>query len=55
MENVNDRVTLQILDTAYNRRIRTFAIVNNEHININDFLNDAIVIYKSELLRALEE
>lgn len=47
-------VELQVRENAFNRRINTFAIVNNGHIDIEIFLNDAFRIYRSELTRNIE-
>lgn len=55
MEKVNQRVELQVLETAFERRIHNFAIVNKEHIDIAEFLNDSFDIYQTELKRNLEE
>lgn len=56
MENVNNnRVELQILDSAFEKRIHTFAIINNEHIDIGEFLKDAFHLYKIELISVLRE
>lgn len=55
MSNTSDRVELQVRNSAFNRRIYTFAIINKDHIDIRAFLNDAFHIYKSELSQILEE
>lgn len=56
MENGSENVVLQVRDSAFNRRIRTFAIVNKvQHIDIEAFLKDAFYIYRTELTRTLEE
>lgn len=55
MENVESRVELQIRERAFNRRIHTFAIVNKNHVDIEDFLSDAYHQYQSEVLRILNE
>lgn len=57
MEYVNGRVTLYVNlhDSAFNKRIIAFSVLNEVHIEIKDFLNDAFHIYKSELVRILEE
>lgn len=55
MANNSDRVELQVRERAFNRRIRTFAIVNKAHIDIDPFLDDAYPIYQSELSRLIEE
>lgn len=42
MESNNDRVELQVRDSAFNRRIHTFAILNKvQHIDVVAFLRDA--------------
>lgn len=53
MENAS--VELQNLERAFNRRIRTFAIVNKGHSEIEAILNDAFNIYRVELTHILEE
>lgn len=56
MENINDRVELQVRDRAFNRRLFTFAILNKaQHIDIELFLKDAFYIYQPELHRFLDE
>lgn len=55
MESLNDRIEFQAIDKAFNRRIRTFAVVNKVHVDISEFLNDAFRIYQTELVRTLEE
>lgn len=42
-------VELQVRENAFNRRMNTFAIVNNGHIDIEIFQNDAFRIYRSEI------
>lgn len=50
----NESVELQVLNSAYNRRIHTFAIVNKTHFDVEKFLNDAFFLYQSEVLQTLE-
>lgn len=55
MDSTSEHVTLQVRESAYNRRIHTFAVVNNQHLDIQQFMNDAFHIYQSELVRTLEQ
>lgn len=49
MESASGRIELQIRKSAFNKRIHTFSLVNNEHIDIDDFLNDAFDLYHAEM------
>lgn len=54
MENINERVELEAINKAFNRRLYTFNITNKvKRVNIEDFLNDAFLIYESEVSRFL--
>lgn len=53
-EEEEARVTLQKRENAFNRRIATFSILNNFHIDIQSFLNEAFEIYKLEMIHAIE-
>lgn len=55
MENAGDRIELQIRGSAFNKRIYTFSLVNKEHIDVEDFLNDAFDLYHSEMINILDE
>lgn len=50
-----EHVELQNRESAFNRRIRTFAIVNKDHIDLRGFLNDAFNLYWEEVFRTLQE
>lgn len=53
--NENKRVELQFRNSAFDRRISTFAIVNKvQRVSIVEFLKDAFDIYESEMNRAVE-
>lgn len=47
------KVHLQYRDTAFSRRMVTFAIVNQEHNKVEEFLNEAYIYFERELRRAL--
>ncbi|XP_055306011.1 uncharacterized protein LOC129570437 [Sitodiplosis mosellana] len=50
MENINKRVELEVCESAFNKRLRTFNIVNKvARVDIEEFLWDAFDIYKSEI------
>lgn len=51
---MNKSVELQVRESAFEKRIHTFAIVNNNHLDILEFMHDALSIYQSELTRNLE-
>lgn len=53
-KNMNPSVELQVRESAFEKRIHTFAIVNNNHGDILEFMRAAFPIYQSELLRNLE-
>lgn len=55
MANLNESVELQNRECAFNKRINSFAVVNNKHLDIAEFLSDAFPIYQTELMRNLEE
>lgn len=56
METANsERVKLEMNNCAFVNRIHSFSILNIEHIDIQEFLKDAFVLYKSELVRILNE
>lgn len=55
MENIESRVELRIRKRAFYNRIHTFAIINNDHIDVEPFLKDAFHHYKSEVMRILNE
>lgn len=51
----DDHIELQIRDSAFKRRIHTFAIVNKDHIDVRAFLNDASRIYEYIVSHTLEK
>lgn len=54
--NASERVLLQIRNTAFDKRIRTFAIVNRvPRVDIEGFLIDAFPIYENEMAHTVEE
>lgn len=55
MENSGERIELQIRKSAFNKRIHTFSLVNKEHIDIEDFMNDAFDLYHAEMTKILNE
>lgn len=54
MEDETARVELKMLESAFDRRILSFAIVNISHLDIHLFMNDAFELYKTEVNRVLE-
>lgn len=50
-----DHIELQVRDRAFNRRIKTFAIVNKDHVDVRAFLNDAARIYKYVVSNTVNE
>lgn len=56
MANVDeDHIELQVRDRAFNRRIKTFAIVNKDHVDVRAFLDDASRIYKYVVENSVSE
>lgn len=55
MENTDNRVELQILDNAFDRQIRTFALLNKYYLDIQEFLKGAFRLYRAEIKRTLEQ
>lgn len=54
--NMGETVELQGRNSAFDRRIRTFAIVNKvPRLDVDDFLKDAFHIYEREIVNAVEE
>lgn len=51
----NDSLNLEIRENAFERRIRTIAIVNKTHIDVTQFLKDTYSLYKSEVLKMIDE
>lgn len=52
----NERVELQSRDSAFDRRLHTFAIVNKvPRFDINAFLNEAFPLYKTEMERTIAD
>lgn len=53
-QSIDQKVEFQKRNSAFNRRLFTFAIVNkSNHIDIEAFLKDAFLLYKSDLQHAL--
>lgn len=57
MENISDLVELQVVESAFERRIRTFAIVNKDDVllDVEKFLENAAHLYKAELKHVLHD
>lgn len=54
MANGNGNIELQIRNSAFRNRLRTFAVVNNHcHIDVKVFLNSAFPIYKTQIGSAI--
>lgn len=50
-----NRIEVEVRDTAFRRRIETFAIVNNDvHFDVDVFLLDAYSLYEREISRIIE-
>jgi len=50
-----ERVEFQTLESAFNKRIHAFSILNKDHTKIEEFLSDAFHIYEREILSSMEK
>lgn len=55
MDNQNNSISLQVRESAFNKRIHTFAILNNTHIDVRQFLEESSILFKSELQKTIDK
>lgn len=53
--NMSSRIEFEQRESAFSRRIYTFAVVNREHIDIRDFLSDAFNYFDAEVRGMIQE
>lgn len=52
---MSNRIEYQERDAAFQNRLKTFVILNREHIDIQEFLEDAFHYFNVQIVRVLEE
>lgn len=50
---IAQKVDFQFRESAFSRRLTTFAIINREHVDIEEFLNDTYFYFERELRKVL--
>lgn len=56
VQSEDERIALELREHVFNRRIRRFALINNNfYTDLEEFLKDAYSLYKTEIERLLEQ
>lgn len=45
---MEERVTFEFRDSAFNGRITTFAVVNRQHIELEEFFDDSFYLFEAQ-------
>lgn len=52
---MSNRVSLEERNVVFQNRLQTFALVNNEHIDIREFFDDAFILFLKRIKSILDE